>query len=295
MAQYQYRTFDVFTDTRFGGNPLAVVLDATGLTTGQMQTIMREFSYSEATFVLPPETPEGTAKVRIFSPGGEMPFAGHPTIGTAICLAEQAQAETGPAPTRLVLEEGVGPIPCEITFEDGRLHATLTTHVPLHFGSEVSVETVAELLGLPTDAIRTTGHGPQFASKGVLYLLVEIASPDLLAQVTLNHPAFVQADATYPEAEGDVAVAAYAHTGPGAIDMRMFSPLDGIIEDPATGSAAAALGAVLHHLSGQPQRFTITQGVTMGRPSTIHVTAEGDTVTVGGTAVAVMDGTLTVD
>lgn len=297
MADLTFRTYDVFTTETFGGYPLAVVLSATRLTGGHMQKIAREFNYSETTFVLPPETPEGTAKIRIFTPTREVPFAGHPTIGTAICLAEMTLEETGVLPRNIVLEEGVGQIPCTIEALDRTLYATLTSDVPLQIGRDVAPETVAACLTLPEDAVCTEGHQPCFLSKGMLFLLAELYEVEDLNSAKYDVAAFRAAASAYPETEGRLGLVAYVRTGPETVEMRMMSPQGGIPEVPETGSAAAALGAYLCEQAGEPVIFDISQGDAMGRPSTIGISAEsagpGEShVTVAGAARKVMSGTL---
>ncbi len=294
MAGPEFRTYDVFTDRLFGGNPLAVVFPSGPLADAQMQAIAREFNYSETVFVLPPER-GGTAKLRIFTPGREVPFAGHPTIGTAVCLAEMALERGEPLPAEIVLEEAVGPIPCRIGRQDGMLCAELATEVPLHLGTVVDPELVARCLGLEPEEVALCNHPPRLASKGLLFALAEIDGTAALEAIAPDAGAFAEAAARHPDCEGDFALVAYCNRGPGQIEMRMFAPLDGIPEDPATGSAAAALAAFLCDLTGQPQSLEISQGVAMGRPSLIRATAEApgpgrSRVTVGGSARAVMHG-----
>jgi len=298
MTRLQFRTYDVFTDRLFGGNPLAVVLEAAGLSSERMQEIAREFNYSETVFVLPPEADGATARLRIFTPTREIPFAGHPTIGTAICLAEEMQRNGLPAPSALVLEEGVGPIPCTIREAKGMLTAEMVTEVPLELGPEPDPGLVARALGLPPEALRLERHAPRFASKGLMFLFVELSRPQDLSEIRPDLGAFAELAALYPETRGDPSVAIYVRTGPDRVEMRMFAPLDGIPEDPATGSAAAALAALFCRLDdGTPQAFAIRQGVAMGRPSRIEVTASApgpglSRVTVAGSARRVMTGTM---
>ncbi|WP_138464729.1 PhzF family phenazine biosynthesis protein [Poseidonocella sp. HB161398] len=296
MAGPEFRTYDVFTDRRFGGNPLAVVFPSGPLGTPCMQAVAREFNYSETVFVLPAEQ-GGTARLRIFTPQREIPFAGHPTIGTAICLAERALEAGAPLPGDLVLEEGAGPIPCRVEERDGRLFATLVNELPLELGREVDAALLARCLGLEEAEVATGNHLPLFASKGLRFVLAEIDGTAALEAISLDLSAFSAAALRYPECEGDFAVVAYCNRGQGRVEMRMFSPLDSIPEDPATGSAAAALAAHVCLRTGAPQDLEILQGLSMGRPSRILATAESpgpgqSLVTVGGTAVRVMQGHL---
>jgi trans-2,3-dihydro-3-hydroxyanthranilate isomerase len=276
----RYLVYDVFTDTPFGGNPLAVIPEAEGLAEALLQKIAREFNFSETVFVLPPREEGHTARVRIFTPTQEVPFAGHPTIGTAIALRELG------GPAEMVLELGVGPIPC--TVAGGR--ARFVTRRPLERLHDVDTGLVAEALGLTASDILTSRHAPVMASVGLPFVFAEIDGESALARATPAIAAFRAGQARYPS-PFDFAVAPYVREGD-RIRMRMFAPLDSIPEDPATGSAAAALGALLAALAGAPVALDITQGVEMGRPSRILVEAGPDGVAVEGAARRVMEGRL---
>lgn len=276
----RYVVYDVFTDTPFGGNPLAVIPDATGLDDGLLQKIAREFNFSETTFVYPPANPAHRARVRIFTPTQEVPFAGHPTIGTAIALAA-----TG-GPDRMILELGVGPISCEV--RDGE--ASFRTTRPLERLHLPDAEIIADCLGLGVPDLRTDRVPPAMASVGLPFVFAEMAGFDALARATPVTDAFRRAAARYPS-DFDFAITAYVRDG-GAIRMRMFAPLDNIPEDPATGSAAAALGALLAATDGDRVVLDIAQGVEMGRPSRIRVEAGPGGVTVTGAARRIMEGRL---
>ena len=268
---YRYYTADVFTDRAFGGNPLAVIPDATGLSSEQMQRIAREFNYSETTFVLPPDDPAHTRKVRIFTPGEEVPFAGHPTVGTAHVLASIGEVTLTGDETDVVLEEGVGPVRVRIAARDGvPVFAQLAAAMAPEFGPEPlpPVETIAAAVSLIPDDIVTDPNGdrPRTASCGLPFVFVFSRDPER----------------------------------PGAdIRARMFAPPD-VEEDPATGSACAALAGYLGALDGREDaalRWIVEQGVEMGRPSVIYVEADkrdGVVVTsrVGGETVMVMEGTI---
>ena len=280
MTGADYLVYDVFTDTRFGGNQLAVFPDATGLPEGELQAIAREFNFSEVTFVYPPQDPAHTARVRIFTPTTEVRFAGHPTIGTAIALHDLGR------PAQMVLELGVGPIPCTVG-PDG---ASFTTPVPLDLIAHPPADLVAEALGLPLAAIRVDRHAPVQASLGLAFVLVELASRDDLARARPVLDAIRKGAAAYP-AGLDFAIFCYVREGE-AVDARMFAPLDSMPEDPATGSASATLAALLAGLPGGPQRLAIAQGDDMGRPSRIGVCVGPAGVTVSGQAVKTMAGRL---
>lgn len=279
-----YLVYDVFTERAFGGNPLAVIPDATGLDTDAMQKIAREFNFSETTFVLPPQDTAHDARVRIFTPTRELDFAGHPTVGTALALYHLGRA--GPD---MVLELGVGPIPVSI---DGT-RAEFATRVPLKTGQAPDAGALAGCLSLPVTAIRTERHPPVEAGLGTDFTLVELTDKAALDSASPDLDAFRRA-ATDP---GRLAIFAYVRDAT-RIDARMFAPLGGILEDPATGSASAALAAYLGQLDGASQSFEITQGVQMGRPSRIsaRVHVENRTpveVRIAGHAVKVMEGRLT--
>ncbi len=276
-----YLVYDVFTDTPFGGNQLAVFPDARDLPEEQLQQIAAEFNFSEVTFVYPPENPDHTAKVRIFTPTMEVPFAGHPTIGTAIALASLGH---GPD---MVLELGIGPMPCRA--KDGQ--AQFTTSVPLDIRGHPDPALVARALGITTNAILDTTHESTLATIGLPFTITELDCRDTLAALQTDIAAFRTGAAAYP-GEIDFAQFAYVREGD-VIHARMFAPLDNIPEDPATGSACATLAALLAHIQGQDLTLRIHQGDDMGRPSRIGVSTSGQAVTVSGQAVRVMAGQLT--
>ena len=298
--QRRYITVDVFTDRAFGGNPLAVVLDAEGLTTAQMQAIAIEFNYSETTFVLPPREGGHDAEVRIFTVRSEIPFAGHPNVGTAFVLASQATAP----PARLKFEEKAGLVPVEILQEQGKvIGAELTAPQPLKRLSQMSVEQAAACLSLSANDIKIDRHVPHVVSVGLPFLAVELFSREALRRATPNAEAFAR---TLP-LDGGVAVYFYtrdvpADEAPCDLQARMFHPggRGGLSEDPATGSAtvaAAALLAELDPVQDGELRLTIGQGFDMGRPSlllTRVVKRVGKIVSahVGGRCVPMMQGTL---
>lgn len=282
-----FLVYDVFTDTAFGGNPLAVIPDATGLGDDQLRNITREFNFSETTFVYPPEDPANTARVRIFTPSQEIPFAGHPTIGTAIALSE-----LGRGGAQMVLELGVGPIAC--TVDNGK--ARFVTQVPLTTWDGPPTDVIAACIGQSQDAVRTDTHPPVIASVGLPFAIAELKDASTLAAARPMPDAFLAFEPQWPTTSHfDLLV--YVRDG-AHIRARMFAPLDGIPEDPATGSAAAALAAFLGTHENRSQRFEITQGVEMGRPSQIaaEVTVangKSTAVAIEGRAVCTMQGRLT--
>ncbi|MGE5157985.1 MAG: PhzF family phenazine biosynthesis protein [Gemmatimonas sp.] len=299
--QRRYITVDVFTDRAFGGNPLAVVLDAKDLSTAQMQGIAREFNYSETTFVLPPREAGHDAEVRIFTVRSEIPFAGHPNVGTAFVLASQA-AEP---PARLRFEEKAGLVPVDILTEQGKVTgAELTAPQALKRLSSVSAEQAAACLSLSAGDVRTDRHAPHVISVGLPFLAVELASREALRRARPNADAFAR---IFP-LDGTDAIYFYsrdvqAAEKPCELQARMFHPgVSGFFEDPATGSATAAAAALLAELDATQQgelRLTIGQGFDLGRPSLLATRAvkrDGKiaSVHVGGRCVPVMQGTLSV-
>ena len=294
----RYITVDVFTDRAFGGNPLAVVLDAGGLSTAQMQAIAREFNYSETTFVLPPKDPAHDAQVRIFTVNREIPFAGHPNVGTAFVLASQA----GKPPARLLFEEEAGLVPVEVVTEQGRFVSTeFTAPQSLKRMSEVSSEQAAALLSLSARDIKTDRHPPQVISVGLSFIAVELASREALRRARPDAAAF---DKTFP-LDGSDAVYLYTRDVPSDeqpcdLQARMFHPgSSGLSEEPATGSATAAAAALLADLDATGDgelKLRIGQGVDMGRPSLLltRVRKQGGKIAsihVGGASVMMMEGT----
>jgi trans-2,3-dihydro-3-hydroxyanthranilate isomerase len=296
--QRRYVTVDVFTDRAFGGNPLAVVLDAGGLSTAQMQAIATEFNYSETTFVLPPADAANDAQVRIFTVRSEIPFAGHPNVGTAFVLATQAKAP----PARLKFEEKAGLVPVEILNEKGSvIGAELTAPQPLKRLSQLGAEQAAACLSLSATDVKTDRHPPQVASVGLPFLMVELASREALRRAKPDATAFAR---TFP-CDGSDAIYFYTRDVPDTekpcdLEARMFHPgSSGLSEDPATGSATAAVAALLADLDGISDgelKLRIGQGVDMGRPSLLltRVRKVGGAVAsvhVGGACVKMMEGT----
>lgn len=296
--QRRYITVDVFTDRAFGGNPLAVILDAGGLSTAQMQAIATEFNYSETTFVLPPREAGHDAQVRIFTVRSEIPFAGHPNVGTAFVLATQASKP----PPRLLFEEKAGLVPVEILMQDGKVvGAELTAPQPLKRLSQLGAEQAAACLSLSSADIRTDRHAPQTASVGLPFLIVELATREALRRARPDAAAFAR---VLPR-DGNDAIYLYTRDipvdeRPCDVQARMFHPgASGLTEDPATGSATAAAAALLADLdrSGDAeQSLRIGQGVDMGRPSLLltRVRKQNGVVAsthAGGRCVSMMEGT----
>jgi trans-2,3-dihydro-3-hydroxyanthranilate isomerase len=287
MRSYRYVTTDVFTEQPLAGNPLAVVLNADGLDQREMQAIATEFNYSETSFVLPPTDPAHTATVRIFTPRMEVPFAGHPNVGTAFVLGSLGRC--GPTAT---FEERAGLVAVDLMV-DGRttIGATITAPRPLTLGAPIAPDRVAASVCLSPADIVTRGHQPQVASVGLAFVVAELASRDALRRARADLGLL---ETLFGETHGEgihlyVRAANDSHAD---VYTRMFAPQDGVPEDPATGSANAALTALLAQVDGRSQHLRIAQGIEMGRPSLLLTEAGPNGVRVGGRCVMVMEGTL---
>jgi trans-2,3-dihydro-3-hydroxyanthranilate isomerase len=293
-------TVDVFTGTQFAGNPLGVVLNAEGLSGGQMQAIAAEFNLAETTFVLPPKDPANTAEVRIFTPRYEMPFAGHPNIGTAFALA-RAGTSYGRAVNgeKVVFEEKAGIVPISIQKEGTTVTgARLASPQSLTIGAEISPELIAAACSLSLDDIETRHHRPCIASCGVPFILAELKGRARLAAASARSNVFMNEVSRQPA----TSIMIYTQVSESGLDIRsrMFAPHHGIPEDPATGSANVALIGLLAKLRPELDlrlAKTIAQGVEMGRPSLLHAEAvKSDGIVtatyIGGGCVPVMSGTI---
>ncbi|WP_434286792.1 PhzF family phenazine biosynthesis protein [Celeribacter sp. SCSIO 80788] len=277
----RYLTYDVFTDRPFGGNPLAVVPEAASLPEDQLQKIAREFNYSETVFLYPPEDSANTARLRIFTPTMEVPFAGHPTIGAAVALSELGH---GPD-LRLELKVGL------ITAVAENGSAQFTARQPLETVAHPEPSLIAKALGLTETDLKTP---PVMAGMGLAFTFTELTSREALARIATDVATFRDGHARYPMGL-DFAQVAYwraDETDGDTIHMRIFAPLDDIPEDPATGSAAAALGRLLFEATGEDLSFVVHQGDDMGRPSRITVSVDAASVTIGGQAIRMMEGAL---
>jgi trans-2,3-dihydro-3-hydroxyanthranilate isomerase len=298
--RYRYFICDVFTDTRFGGNPLAVLPKAQGLSDRQMQQIAREFNFSETTFVFPPEAGQ-TRKVRIFTPTKEIPFAGHPNIGTAFVLA--AAGEFGPIDPaiRVTFEEKAGLVSITVQQRADHLIACeLTAPQPLSLGKTTSAQALARAISLDADDVVTRTHLPQVASVGLPFLLAELKDRSALERARINMDGLdaLVAEGLTPDLH------LYVHSADGFdLRARMFAPLDGVPEDPATGSANCALAGLLSQCSEETEgsfHWRIAQGVEMGRPSILEARTEKragivEAIRIGGASVLVSEGFIEVD
>lgn len=295
----RFVTLDVFTTRRNAGNPLAVVLDSEGLDTAAMQTIAREFNLSETVFVSPPSNPAHRAALRIFTPGQELPFAGHPTVGTAVLLGLIDAGDGKPADL-VTLEEKVGSVACAVSVSGGEGgHALFTLpKLPLRLDQPVPEARLAAAIGLDPGEISFDDHLPSAFSGGVPFTLLPLASRDAVARA---FPAGAFAEAVAEAANPNLFVYSRETAEAGHhFHARMFWPAAGVAEDPATGGAVAAFaGAVMafDRPGDGEHRLVIEQGYEMGRPSqiTLELTvAAGALVSarIGGHAVMVSEGRL---
>ncbi|MEJ2539278.1 MAG: PhzF family phenazine biosynthesis protein [Gemmatimonadota bacterium] len=306
--ELDYRTLDVFTDTPFAGNPLAVFPRARGLDTGQMQRVALEMNLSESVFVFPPETPEGTRRIRIFTPGREVPFAGHPTVGTAFYLVASGEVELPRDGGTLVLEENVGPVRVRVDCRDGVPVSAELTAADERFEAPVEAprDVLGALVSVPEEAVGAEGVvpgvtgrlEPAFASVGLPYLILPLRDIDAVESAVLDTAVWRE---LLPPGAPSRMVYLVAPGGRGAgvdLHVRMFAPDAGVPEDPATGSAAAALGAYLGtRATDGDHAWTLEQGLEMGRPSrlSLRIEAEGGeavVVRVGGPSVLMSRGSM---
>jgi len=299
MTKYQYFTADVFTGRLFGGNQLAVFPDGRGLSDGVMQQIAREFNFSETVFVFPPEDPANTRKLRIFTPETELPFAGHPTVGTAFVLASAGEIALVDDEAAIVFEEGVGPVPVKIFGRGGRpVSSQLSAaRMPEAAAEPPPIETLAGALSIAPADIVSGADGPRTLSCGVPFIFVPVKSLDAVRRSRVNRAVWDEAISGH--AAPQVFVFSRQTEAPDAhVHARMFAPSMNIEEDPATGSAAAALAGYLaprENVRTGTLHWTIEQGFEMGRPSIIRLEADvkngGITaVRVGGESVMVCQG-----
>jgi trans-2,3-dihydro-3-hydroxyanthranilate isomerase len=302
MRKLRYHIVDVFTDRAFGGNPLAVVTNGRGISSELMQSIAKELNLSETTFVLPPESAENDYKVRIFTPGSELPMAGHPTVGTSFVLAREHMIPLGGERVTITLEEGVGPIPVEITFRDGVPDLIWMQQPRPTFGPRLDDRAaVAEMLSLaPEDLDETLPI--EVVSCGVPFLYVPLKSLAAARSTRLRLDVWER----NPQAAGVNGVFVFTketELAGSTVHSRMFAPGLGITEDPATGAASGPLGCYLvrHKLFPEARRaeFTSEQGIEMGRPSIVKIVVEQDageikSVRVGGQCVFMGEGYLEV-
>lgn len=294
----EFYTLDVFTQQPFCGNQLAVFPSAEGLTSETMQKIAIEFNFSETVFVMPSENHQADFKLRIFTPGGEIPFAGHPTIGTAFLLAKIGKIPLTENPTQTYLQEGIGNVPVKIYSNNNQpISAELTAPNPPEFYPEIPpISALAEVLSLSETEITVTDFPPQAVSCGLPFLIIPVINTQALARAKINQLAWQKtlsnfiAPHVYPCCNKDE----------NQWRVRMFAPALNITEDPATGSAATAFSAYLANRENIPDgnwQWQIEQGIEMGRASKILASAEKKAgqiskITVGGESILITVGQL---
>jgi trans-2,3-dihydro-3-hydroxyanthranilate isomerase len=301
MKSYRYLQLDVFTDRLFGGNQLAVFLDARGLATGIMQAVAKEMNFSETTFVLPPERPDTDVRMRIFTPGAELPIAGHPTIGSTFALARTGVI--APDREQFVFGLGVGPVPVALTWRSDELSfAWMAQPLPTFSATSIKPAAAAAALGLPEAAVAGTNLPVQVVSCGVSFLYVPLTTRAAVDSATIDTAAYGRLMDEWPDAGSGVFCFSTERAGDNAtVYSRMFAPAVGVFEDAATGIASGPLGCYLvrHNVvpaASAPSILSL-QGVKMGRPSQVHISIgveNGDirSVRVGGTSVLAGEGTL---
>lgn len=293
----RFITLDVFTRRRFAGNPLGMVFDADGLDTKAMQTIAREFNYSETVFIAPPQDAGHRAAMRIFTPGSELPFAGHPTVGAAVGLARAS----GGGEQSFVIAEKIGPVPCDVRMHDadsGFAEFKLPK-LPERLGDLPEPAVLAAGLGLEPADIDIKAFPPSRWSAGVPFAIVAVSSLDAAGRAKPNGEAFTEAFGQGGPAKAYVVCEEAAEAGH-QLHVRMFAPGIGIAEDPATGGALAAFSGlyVAHKRPADGlHKLALEQGYEMGRPSVLHLTldVEGGTLreaSIGGDAVVVTEGVI---
>jgi trans-2,3-dihydro-3-hydroxyanthranilate isomerase len=298
---YRYLHYDVFTDHLFGGNQLAVVLDGRGLLVETMQAIAKEMNFSETTFILPPDTAGTDVRMRIFTPGEELPMAGHPTIGTTFALARTGAIDCGRQ--TIVFGCGIGPVPVTMTWDGEDLAFAWMSQLLPTFGAVIpDPARAAAALSLSPAAVAGTGHPVQIVSCGVPFLFVPLTTRSAVDSVTINRGVLDSLlTAAKTPAHGVFVFTAQPGDARATVYSRMFAPEMGITEDPATGIASGPLGCYLvRHKIVRPEKadgMISLQGVKMGRPSHVHISIgvkNGDitSVRVGGEAVLAGEGTL---
>ena len=295
----RFHTLDVFTDKPLAGNPLAVVLDSDGLDEQAMQSIAAEFNLSETVFVMPPETDQGSARIRIFTPVHELPFAGHPTVGTAVLLSHLNHLDNG---AEIVLEENVGPVKCVVSDQNKlRMVRFGLPKVSEKIDWNVGADKLAKSIGLGADEIGFDSHDVSIWDGGVPYMLVPLGSIEAVRNIRINSVLLKEIEPVFNGIHANIYT--YCRGGEAedaAFHARMFAPFQGIPEDPATGSAVASFSGQLamHELGDDEAKdFLIEQGYEMGRPSQIYLDIRKSKGTVSdagisGAAVRISEGIL---
>lgn len=298
----KFHTLDVFTTQRFGGNPLAVVLDADGLSAEAMQAVAREFNLSETVFVMTPANPGHTARIRIFTPAAELPFAGHPTVGTAILLAGLRTSGLGDYSSAIIaLEETIGLVRVGVRLGKGQSAFAEfdAPKLPEDLGSVPAIEDIAAAVGLIPSEIGFENHRPSRFSAGVGFHFVPVRSLSAIGRARVVRSRW---DRAFTDGVGVYLYCRETAHNTSQFHARMFAPAHGVAEDPATGSAAAAFAGAIARCDEPPggeHRYEIEQGFEMRRPSLIHLSLGMNdgrlyAVRIGGHAVRVADGEIDV-
>ncbi len=309
MRTLRFLTADVFTSVPFSGNQLAIVFGAEGLPTETLQAITREFNYAETTFVFAPEDPSHTRRVRIFTPELEVPFAGHPTIGTAHALVASGEVRATGDEITVVLGENVGPVPVRVRLEAGApVHAQLTTaQLPETRAAALSMAQLADVLSLSESDFVGGAHAPAGVSCGLPFLIVPLTSVDAVRRARVRIDAWTSHLASewaawpmiFAMTQGEDESAMPTHVRGCDVRARVFVPASTVPEDPATGSANACLAAYLAERTPRDGVVTweVAQGIEMGRPSRLSIEASKrggviDAVRVGGATVMISEGVM---
>ena len=288
MRKLRYHIVDVFTDRAFGGNPLAVFTNGRGIRPELMQAIAKELNLSETTFVLPPEDSENDYRVRIFTPGAELPMAGHPTVGTSFILAREHMIPLGEEEVTIKLEEGVGPIPVTLTFKEGAPDLIWMRQPLPKFGPRFKdPQLIAEMLSIEPDAIESAWP-IEAVSCGVPFLFVPLKSLAAMRAIRFRLDVWERILGDFGVSEVFVFTKETELAG-SSVHSRMFAPALGVWEDPATGGASGPLGCYLvrHKVFGESKdsEFTSEQGIEMGRPSIIKIIIEHEAGEIRGVRV----------
>jgi trans-2,3-dihydro-3-hydroxyanthranilate isomerase len=288
LMKASFQTVDVFTDRQFGGNPVAVIPDARGLSDAQMQAIANEFNLAETTFVFPPADSANTARVRIFTPRAEMPFAGHPNVGTAFVLAHQERVCGAPFDRgNMTFEELAGLVRMTIDTVDGLVAgASLAAPQKFRIIRDIDVATIAQACSLEPSDIEVRRHPPCLVSCGAPFVIAEVRDRAALRRAQQRMDVFL----SHLPRDEVTGIHLYVEEAEEGADFqsRMFAPLHGVFEDPATGSANVALIGLLAHLRPEPSlrlKAAIGQGVDLGRPSLLRAVAEKVDGAVTGTFI----------
>jgi trans-2,3-dihydro-3-hydroxyanthranilate isomerase len=298
MRVHRYLHYDVFSSAPLAGNQLAVFPDGSGLDATTMQAVAREMNFSETTFVLTADDEVSVARVRIFTPGSELPMAGHPTIGTTFALVREGRVAAGADATTLGL--GIGPTRVALEWEGDALRFAWMRQPRPQFGARLDRSATAAALGVTASELAGADLPVEVVSCGVPFVMVALATRGAVDRAELDRATWRKACEAAGLAEQKVFLFALDDGAPSSLYSRMFGPVVGVSEDPGTGSASGPVGAYLvrHGLSsGREHRFLSRQGVKMRRPCEIHIRIGGtpdaiERVEVGGTAVCAGDGLL---